>query len=195
MFPTNTTAEFTQGSSLSVHAETSSKKKRQATANLTQVTPVSDSDESNLSSQSTSSHMSSHSQNSTKRKRTPETRRHSSKTKRCSSKFDELEEESPSKMASTNEISEEHHAKTIAPHMKLLKMLNVRIPAKGVVPNAQVKKLHRDALWAAKELRKLASSNRSASNTRQMTLDCLDNMIKEGKKLKTLINREEEGSS
>ena len=58
LFPTITTTEFTQGSFLSVATETSSKKKRQATAELTQVSPVSVSDESNLSSQGTTSHMS-----------------------------------------------------------------------------------------------------------------------------------------
>ena len=56
LFPTSTTAEFTQGSSLSVSTETSSTKKRQSTAELTQGTPVSVSNESNLSSQGTTSH-------------------------------------------------------------------------------------------------------------------------------------------
>jgi len=189
-------AEFTQGSFLSVTTTTSSKNKRQATANLTQVTPDSDSDEFNLSSESTSSCTSSHFQNSTKRKRTPEKRRHSSKTKRHRCNFDELDEESPSKLASTNEISEEHCTKTMAPHMKLLKMINVRIPARGVIQNAQEKKLHRDALWAATELRKLASSNDSVTKTRQITLDCLDNTIKEeNEMLRTMDLKEEPRTS
>jgi len=82
--------------------------------------------------------------------------------------------------------------KTMRPHMELLKMINVRIPARGVVQNAQEKKLHRDALWAATELRKLASSNASVTKTRQITLDCLDNMIKEENEMLRTLDFSEE---
>ena len=94
-----------------------------------------------------------------------------------------MEEDSPSKIASTNEISEEHCTKTMLPHMKLLKKINVGIPASGVIHNAKVRQRHLEAFWAAKELRRLASSNASVTKTRQMTLDCLDNTIKEEKEL------------
>ena len=57
-------------------------------------------------------------------------------------------------------------------------------------------KCYQDAILAAEELKKLASSNGSVSNTRQTTLDCLDNMIKEEKETcRTLVIREEAGSS
>ena len=110
--------------------------------------------------------------------------------------MERLGDNSPLKSPPKNELSKDHCKKGMFPHMKLLKMMNYKTVAKGVVSMAKVRKLHRDAMWAAKELRKLASSNGSVSNTRKMTLDCLDNMIKEENKMhRTLVFSEEVGSS
>ena len=75
-------------------------------------------------------------------------------------------------------------------------MINYKTVARGVMSRTKARKLHRDTMWAAKELRKLASSNRSVNNTRQITLDCLDNMIKEENETHgTLDFSEEAGTS
>ena len=115
LFPTSTTAEFTQGSSLSVSAETSSTKKRQSTAELTQGTPVSVSNKSKVSSQGTTSHMSGcskHSRASKSSKHQHPSKRKPVSQKRQSKKlqnsFDWLGKDSPLKSPPKNELSNDH---------------------------------------------------------------------------------------